>query len=341
MSLGTNSVLLAIARKFIMSNWSNKKIMVTGATGMLGSWLVKRLLAEGADVTVFVYEEPQTSELIRSGDIQKCHVIYGDLKSLEDVQKAFSTPVYDFIFHLGALTIVKDAIDDPLVALQTNVFGTSYLFEAVRKSQAPYPGILVASSDKAYGTSKSLPYNETSPLAGEGPYDVSKSCTDLIARSFHLTYGIPTVIARCGNIYGGGDLNWSRIVPGTIKSLLSGERPLIRSNGLFLRDYVYVEDVVNAYLFMAEQIESPRVDGEAFNFSREEPLTVLDIYEALCKATVGEYVEPKILNQAKHEIIDQHLSSRKAREVLKWKSLFSLDEGLKLTVEWYRTVIFS
>lgn len=181
-----------------------------------------------------------------------------------------------------------------------------------------------------------MPYIESTPLRGEGPYDVSKSCTDLLSRSFFLTYGIPTVIARCGNIYGGGDLNWSRIVPGTIQDLINGVQPIIRSNGKFLRDYIYVEDAVDAYLSMASQIDSPDVNGESFNFSRNDPVSVLEIYKETCFATLGEYVEPFIQDSAKNEIVDQHLSNQKASEVLGWESKFTLREGLDRTVEWYR-----
>jgi CDP-glucose 4,6-dehydratase len=244
------------------------------------------------------------------------------------------------VFHLGALTIVNDALDDPIRAIETNVMGTSYLFEAIRNSSINNPGVLVASSDKAYGSAQSLPYTEETPLRGEGPYDVSKSCTDLIARSYFLTYGISSVIARCGNIYGGGDLNWSRIIPGTIRALINGEQPIIRSNGKFLRDYIYVEDAVDAYLSMATQINNKNVEGEAFNFSRGEPLSVFDIYEAVCDVTVGRHVEPLVLDEVQFEIKDQHLWSEKAKKILRWESNYSVDEGLRLTLKWYQDFVF-
>ena len=319
-----------------MTFWANKKVLVTGATGMVGSWLVKRLLAEGANVAVLVIDYDPQSELIRSGDISKCQVVSGDLRERADVSRAVLASNCEYIFHLGAQTIVGTAIFDPIYTFETNIAGTWNLFDVVRSSQKQIKGIIVASSDKAYGTSLELPYDESTPLHGEGPYDVSKSCTDLIARSYFLTYGIPTVIARCGNIYGGGDLNWSRIVPGTIRDLMHGVTPVIRSNGEFLRDYVYVEDAVDAYLVMAEMIPDNRVNGEAFNFSREEPLKVMDIYTATCVATVGHGVEPYVLNSAKNEIVDQHLSSLKAREILGWQSKFTLEKGLELTVAWYK-----
>jgi len=319
-----------------VTSWKNEKVLVTGATGMVGSWLVKRLLREGARVSVLAVDQDPQSELIRSGDLNACHVISGDLRTRHDVNRAVIESECDYIFHLGAQTIVSTAIYDPIYTYETNIAGTWNLFDVVRLLGKPIKGILVASSDKAYGTAEKLPYDEKTSLHGEGPYDMSKSCTDLIARSYYLTYGVPTVIARCGNIYGGGDLNWSRIVPGSIRDLLSGDVPVIRSNGKFLRDYVYVEDAVDAYLTMASGISNQNVNGEAFNFSREEPISVLDIYAAICKATVGKYIEPKIMNNAKNEIVDQHLSSAKARAVLGWESKYALDQGLIETVAWYR-----
>jgi len=320
--------------------WRDKQVLVTGATGMLGSWLVKRLLCEGAIVKVLIFESPTESELIRSGDIDRCQSIQGDLRSYPDVSRAINDGALDFVFHLGALTVVSEALDDPIRALETNAMGTAYLFEAIRNSTSNRPGVLVASSDKAYGSAKILPYTEETPLRGEGPYDVSKSCTDLVARSYFLTYNVPTVIARCGNIYGGGDLNWSRIVPGTIRDLLKGVQPVIRSNGKYLRDYIYVEDAVDAYLCMAAQMESDEVNGEAFNFSREEPLSVFEIYKEICISTVGVYVEPVVLGNAQHEITDQHLWSKKAREILGWESKYPVGEGLRLTVDWYKEFVF-
>lgn len=319
-----------------MSIWAGKSVLVTGATGMVGSWLVKRLLNEGARVSVLVVDHDPQSELIRSGDILKTSIFDGDLRNSGEVNHAVVASECEYIFHLGAQTIVGHALADPRYTFESNIAGTWNIYEALRTTGKLNVRVLVASSDKAYGTSISLPYDESTSLAGEGPYDVSKSCTDLVARSYFLTYGIPTVIARCGNIYGGGDLNWSRIVPGTIRDLVFGKRPIIRSNGKFLRDYIYVEDAVDAYLEMAKQINDSGVNGEAFNFSREEPLSVLDIYSAICEATVGKYIEPVIEDRAKNEIIDQHLSSAKATSILGWNSKYDLDTGLKLTFEWYR-----
>lgn len=316
--------------------WQGKKVAVTGATGIVGSWLVKDLLAKGANISALIYERNNTSELIRSGDIQEIVCIDGDLRNIEDIQRMLDANNAEYIFHLGAQTIVGEALQDPLDTFESNIMGTWNLMEAVR-IRPDLKGVLVASSDKAYGTTERLPYNENTPLRGEGPYDVSKSCTDLIASSYFKTFRVPIVIARCGNIYGGGDVNWSRIVPGTIRSLLNNEQPVIRSNGKFLRDYIYVQDAVSAYLHMAEAIAKSSAAGEAFNFSRQEPISVLDIYSSICHATVGHFVEPLILDLAKHEIIDQHLDSAKARSQIGWESKYTLSDGLALTVDWYRT----
>ena len=211
--------------------------------------------------------------------------------------------------------------------------------EAARQSNGAVKSVVVASSDKAYGSSNQLPYLENFPLHGDGPYDVSKSCTDLIAQSYGSTYGIPVTIARCGNIYGGGDLNWSRIVPGTIRDLLNNKRPVLRSDGTFVRDYVHVDDVVSAYLKLAEVSQSKNLNGEAFNFSRDEPLSALNIYREISMAVLGRYVEPEIQNTAKTEIKNQHLNSGKAQSVLGWKSSINLKNGLEKTFNWYKTFL--
>ena len=218
--------------------WKNRNVAVTGATGIVGSWLVKNLLSQGANVSALIYETDPASELIRSGDISKITCIYGDLRIKNSIEELVDSINAETVFHLGAQTIVGQALIDPVETFESNILGTWNLMEVARSRPNQIKRVLIASSDKAYGTSKILPYNESTSMAGEGPYDVSKSCTDLIARSYNLTYKVPTVIARCGNIYGGGDVNWSRIVPGTIKSLINGERPVIRINGKFLRDYI-------------------------------------------------------------------------------------------------------
>ncbi len=322
-----------------MSFWHNKSVLVTGATGLVGSWLVRDLLEKGARVTALVLDNDPNSQLLRSGDYNLISVVNGDLRNYKDVSRAvFSNECTD-IFHLGAQTIVGTAIQDPLSTFESNIQGTWNILETARQSNGAVKSIVVASSDKAYGSSDQLPYLEDFPLHGDGPYDVSKSCTDLIAQSYGSTYGIPTTIARCGNIYGGGDLNWSRIVPGTIRDLLSNKRPVLRSDGTFVRDYVHVDDIVSAYLCLSEVSQTKNLNGEAFNFSRDEPLSVLSLYREISLIVAGKYIEPEIKNSAKSEIKDQHLNSRKAHSVLGWKSSVTLQSGLEKTFNWYKTYL--
>ncbi len=318
-----------------MSFWSGKKVLVTGATGLVGSWLVQQLLLQRANVSCLIWDADPTSELISSKLIDQTFVINGDLADVSTCDKAISTSNCEYVFHLGAQTIVGEAIKDPVRTFRSNIQGTWNLLESIRNSKSPIKSVVVASSDKAYGTANILPYKEDFPLHGDGPYDVSKTCTDLLAQSYATTYGLPISVARCGNIYGGGDLNWSRIVPGTIRSLLMDETPILRSDGTFIRDYVHVDDIVGAYLFLAEQTETKNIHGEAYNFSRDEPLSVLDIYREVCCVVAGKYVEPKILSTTTAEIKDQHLDSSKARKELGWKSTVTLEEGLTKTFEWY------
>jgi CDP-glucose 4,6-dehydratase len=318
-----------------MSFWSGKSVLVTGATGLVGSWLVQELLLQKAQVSCLVWDADPASELISSKLIEQTLVINGDLADVSACEKAISSSNCEYVFHLGAQTIVGEAIQDPIRTFRSNIQGTWNLLDSIRNSKTPIKSVVVASSDKAYGTANSLPYKEDFPLHGDGPYDVSKTCTDLLAQSYATTYGLPITVARCGNIYGGGDLNWSRIVPGTIKSLLMEETPVLRSDGTFIRDYVHVDDIVGAYLFLAERTEARNIQGEAYNFSRDEPLSVLDIYREVCSVVVGKYVEPKILSTTMAEIKDQHLDSSKAREELGWKSTVTLEKGITKTFDWY------
>ena len=315
--------------------WKDRPVLVTGATGLVGSWLVKELLNRESRVTALVLDSEPTSELFRSGDINRISVINGNLDSYEDVSRAVSQSEAKTIIHLGAQTIVGTALNDPISTFKANIQGTWNVLEAARRMPSVVSSIVVASSDKAYGTSKHLPYTEDQPLNGDGPYDVSKSCTDLIAQTYGKTFGLPVTIARCGNIYGGGDLNWSRIVPGTLRDISLGKVTELRSDGSFTRDYVHVLDIVDAYLNLAESTEKLKINGQAFNFSRDEPLSVLDIHKAIYKASNRDYVAPKIIDSAKSEIKDQHLDSRKAKTILNWSSNVSLSEGLALTAEWY------
>lgn len=325
--------------KMVSSYWKSRSVLVTGGTGLVGGWLIKELLSRGARVSALILDNDTSSELFRSGDINRINVINGDLASYEDVSRAVSQSEATSIIHLGAQTIVGTALLDPLTTFRSNIEGTWNLLEAARKMSGKITSIVVASSDKAYGSSKVLPYTEDQPLHGDGPYDVSKSCTDLLAQTYGHTYKVPVTVARCGNIYGGGDLNWSRIVPGTLLDIHEGRASEIRSDGTFTRDYVHVLDIVDAYLHLAESTDSLEINGEAFNFSTDEPLSVLELHKAIYEAMGISYVSPRILDSATAEIKDQHLDSRKAREILGWKSKISLNDGLKFTSEWYRSYL--
>lgn len=324
----------------MMNNfWNNKRVLVTGATGLVGSWLVKALVENKANVIVLIRDHDPQSELIRSALIQKTTVVNGALENLSAIDRAINDQEIDTVFHLGAQTIVGTALRNPLATFEANIRGTYHLLECCRLHKSLVKRIVVASSDKAYGSSPHLPYTEDMPLRGEHPYDVSKSCTDLISLSYYHTYRLPIAIARCGNIYGGGDLNWSRIIPGTIKNLYQKHPPEIRSNGLFTRDYIYVKDVVDAYLQLAQNLDNEDIQGEGFNFGPNRPYNVLELVESLQILMNCQDLKPIILNQAKAEIKDQTLCSKKAERLLKWKTKYSLEEGLVETIDWYKSYL--
>ena len=316
--------------------WAGRRVLVTGATGMVGSWLCRALVDLGAHVVTLIRDADPQSELLRSKTIEETSVVNGRLESYGDVERAVNEHDVDTIFHLGAQTIVGTAHRSPMQTFEANIQGTWNVLEAARVHSSLVRRVLIASSDKAYGAQPVLPYTETMSLTGTAPYEVSKSCTDLISASYHETYGLPVAIARCGNIFGGGDLNWSRIVPGTIRSLLRGEQPVLRSDGTFLRDYLHVDDVVDAYLVLAEALDTEGIAGQAFNFSDESPLSVMQIYEAVCQAVGAAGTEPLVLGTAVGEIKDQYLSSAKAKDVLGWEAKLGLRDGLDRTVGWYR-----
>ncbi len=317
------------------THWNGRRVLVTGATGIVGSWLCRELLEQGAQVVVLIRDADPQSELYRSGDIQRTTVIAGELENYATVERALNEHEVDSVFHLGAQTIVGTALRSPLQTFKSNIEGSWNVLEACRRLEGLVRSVIVASSDKAYGEQPELPYHEDMPLLANHPYDVSKSCTDMLARSYSVTYGLPVAIARCGNIYGGGDLNWSRIVPGTIRSLNNGERPIVRSDGSFVRDYLYVRDAVSAYLAMAEAIDRDDVRGEAFNFSTESWVTVLEIVNSLCKL-MGSDLQADVRNEVRAEIPSQSLSAAKAQRVLGWSAKWNLEKGLTETIDWYR-----
>jgi CDP-glucose 4,6-dehydratase len=316
--------------------WTNRNVLVTGATGLLGSWTVDALLARGARVTTIIRDQVPESRLVTTGAIARVQVVHGGVEDYETCLRAMNEYEIDTVFHLAAQTIVGMAARSALSTFETNVRGTWTLLEACRELGPLVKRVVVASSDKAYGSHEKLPYREDAPLQGRFPYDVSKSCADLIALSYAATYGLPIAITRCGNLFGGGDWNASRIVPGTIRSLLRGERPIVRSTGKLVRDYFYVEDAVLAYLLLAEKLEPLKLAGQAFNFGTGKPMSVLEIVTAIRKALNREDLEPEILGRNDGEIPAQYLDCTKARDVLAWKPAFSLEEGLSRTISWYR-----
>ena len=319
--------------------WSNKRVLVTGATGMVGAWVTRWLVDAGAYTVAFISDTDPQSELIRSGYINRVAVINGRLENYDDVERAINNQEIDSIIHLGAQPIVGAADRSPRHTFESNIQGTWNVLDACRVLSPLVKRVVVASSDKAYGTQPNLPYTEDMSMNGDHPYEVSKSCTDLISVTYARTYGLPVTIARCGNIYGGGDLNWNRIVPGTFRSLIRNEQPILRSDGTFVRDYLHVDDIVSAYLLLGEHTDNPEFIGHGFNFSDESPLTVMDIYTAICAAAGKADTKPKILNSAVGEIKDQYLDSTKAHERLGWHATVSLADGLAKSYDWYSKLL--
>lgn len=315
--------------------WWDRPTFITGGTGLLGGWLIKRLLELGADIVCLVRDWVPNSELVRSSLIENVKVVRGDVRDQVLIERILGEYEIETVFHLAAQTIVGIANKNPISTFNTNIAGTWSMLEACRRSPK-VNSIVIASSDKAYGFQSILPYNENTPLQGVHPYDVSKSCADLLSQSYAKTFGMPIAITRCGNFYGGGDLNWNRIVPGTIRSVLRGKRPIIRSDGQYIRDYFYIEDGAGAYILLAELLtNNPNLSGQAFNFSNETPLSVIEITDRIIKL-MDSNLKPIVLNEASNEIKEQYLSSTKARKILKWKPIVTLDEGLQLTISWYK-----
>jgi len=315
--------------------WLDRPTFVTGGTGLVGSWLVQRLVDVGTDVVCLVRDWVPQSELVRKGLIERVKVVRGDICERETLERILGEYEVNTVIHLAAQTIVTIANRNPLSTFETNIAGTWNLLEACRRSPK-VKQIVVASSDKAYGDQETLPYDENTPLQGQHPYDASKSAADLIAHTYAMSYDLPVVITRCGNFYGGGDLNWNRIIPGTIRSIVRGQRPIIRSDGEYIRDYFYVEDGAAAYMLLAEQLaEKDGLKGQAFNFSNEAQVTVNQIVEKILEMMHSSLL-PDIRNEVSNEIRCQYLSAAKARQLLGWSPLFTLDEGLKKTINWYR-----
>jgi CDP-glucose 4,6-dehydratase len=313
----------------------DRPVLVTGCTGLLGSWLTGELVDRGASVVGLIRDWVPDTELSRSGTFERIRIARGEVQDQQAIERVLGEYEIDTVFHLAAQTIVGVANRNPISTFDSNIRGTWSVLEACRRSPAVRQ-IIVASSDKAYGAHEHLPYSEDAPLRGRHPYDVSKSCADLLAQSYAATYGLPVCITRCGNLYGGGDLNWNRLVPGTIKAAIRGQRPVIRSDGSYIRDYFYVEDAALAYLLLAQRMSSrPELMGEAFNFSNELQVTVLELTHLILKLAGRDNLSPDIRSEARHEIQHQYLDADKARVLLGWRPHFGLEAGLAKTIEWY------
>lgn len=319
-----------------MTFWSQRNVFVTGATGLLGSWLTAELLDRGATVICLVRDWVPDSEAVHAGTLQRCRVVRGALEDFELLLRTMNEYEVDSVFHLGAQTIVGTASRSTLSTFEANVKGTWCLLEAARLLPQRIERVIVASSDKAYGAHDQLPYREDTPLIGRFPYDVSKSCADLIAQSYYHSFGLPVAVTRCGNLYGGGDLNFNRLIPGTIRSALLGESPVIRSDGTFVRDYFYVRDAVNAYLDLAERVPGQGFTGEAFNFGTETPMSVTDMAARLLSAVGRPDLPLTILGHATNEIPAQYLDCTRARERMGWRPAFEMELALAETIDWYR-----
>jgi CDP-glucose 4,6-dehydratase len=313
--------------------------LITGAGGFVGSWLTKEMADAGADVTVILRDSPATSNfsLLRLDD--RVNVVWGSISDLALVQRAVNEYEISTCFHLAAQAIVGHTNASPLSTFESNVRGTWTVLEACRLSGRRL-GLVVASSDKAYGYQAQLPYHEDTPLLGNNPYDASKACTDILAQCYSHSYDMPLAIARCANIYGGGDLNFSRLVPGAFRSALNREAPLIRSDGSPLRDYIHVDDAISAYISLGEHLDDSQVSGRAFNFGTGSPLSVLDLVKQILATCDLAQMQPVIAgNPLLREIEAQSLDSRLAASVLGWHPTVSLENGLKQTRDWYASFL--
>jgi CDP-glucose 4,6-dehydratase len=317
--------------------WLDRRVFVTGATGLLGSWLAAKLIELSADVVVLIRDWVPESELFQNASFSQVTIVRGELTDEGLLERVLNEYEIEAVFHAAAQTIVGTANRSPISTFESNIRGTWCLLEAVRRS-ALVKQVVVASSDKAYGEHNELPYREEAPLQGRHPYDVSKSCADLISQSYAHTFNLPICITRCGNLFGGGDLNWNRLIPGTIRSAIRCEPPVIRSDGTYFRDYFYVEDAALAYMMLVEKMAAdPGICGQAFNFSNEIQMNVFDVASEILRVMGCSDLEPKVLGTADNEIRHQYLSAEKARNVLGWTPEFTLDAGLQRTIGWYQS----
>ena len=314
--------------------WKNRRVLITGHEGFLGSHLTKRLVLSGAIIVGIDIVSARKNTVLCDRDRRSIKSVKSNIAHFKILRQIIKDQKIEYVFHLAAEALVGECLRNPLKTFSSNIRGTWNLLEACRSADC-IRGIVIASSDKAYGSHTRLPYKETYPLRGKHPYDVSKSCADLLANAYFHTYKVPVVITRCGNIYGPGEYNFSRIVPDSIRSILLDKPVVIRSDGNFTRDYVYVEDIVDGYMLLAKKIEKLKLGGEAFNFSSQKPATVLELIKKI-SLVVGKPVSCEILNCAQYEIRHQFLSSKKAQCMLGWKPRYSLLDGLKITFKWYK-----
>lgn len=315
--------------------WKDRNVFITGCTGLLGSHLTQVLVEKRANIVGLVRDLVPKSDLVQSGTFDQINIVRGCVEDYYAVERAINEYEIDTVFHLAAQTIVRTANRNPLSTFESNIKGTWCILEACRRVPT-VKRIVIASSDKAYGEQDKLPYDENAPLIGSHPYDVSKSCADLISLTYYSTYKLPVCVTRCGNFYGPGDLNFNRLVPGTIHSVLNNEAPVIRSDGTCIRDYFYVKDGALAYIHLAEKMEDPKIHGEALNFSNELQISVIEMTNKILKLMNRKDLKPIILNEATNEIKHQYLSAKKARKLLGWKPKYALNTGLEETIEWYK-----
>jgi CDP-glucose 4,6-dehydratase len=318
-------------------NWKNRNVLITGATGFLGTWLSKDLIDRGANVIALVRDDIPNMPMRTMGIYDKlAAAVDGDITDYQSTKRVFSEYEIDTCFHLAAQTIVGVAKNNPTNTFKVNILGSWNIFEAARTTEQ-LKSIVIASTDKVYGEPIKLPITEDHPLLAAYPYDASKACVERLARTYFSTYRLPIAITRCCNIYGGGDLNFSRIIPGTIRSIISNQDPVLRSDGTPVRDFIYVKDAASAYVTLAENMEKKGVKGEAFNFGSNAPINMLDLVKSIIKASGRKNLKPDVQGKKKPdaEIDEQYLSSEKANLVLGWKPKFGLDAGLKETIRWY------
>lgn len=319
-----------------MSRWGGARVLFTGAQGFIGSWVAERLLDEGAEVFVLDRPAVELSRYRLRGLHERCEAVPAALSDLASLRTAIERGGVDTVFHLAASAIVGSAAVSPLDTYEVNVRGTWNLLEACRTAGEPPARVVVASTDKAYGAHEQLPYREDHALQPRYPYDASKACADLIARSYAHTFGLPVAVTRFANVFGGGDFNFSRLVPGAIKALLAGKPPVIRSSGLMERDFLYAEDAVTAYLTVAASLDRPELHGRAWNAGIGQAVTVLEVVEQLIEIA-GVDLEPDVRGEGTPhgELSRQWLDCGAISKQLDWAPQWDLRRGLRATYEWY------